>query len=118
MTTPHEPTESSVDLQRAVHDAMVDLGWIPPTTEEEFADLEVRLQEEPVELPPELAAIQDPLDAPRFSGCGSPKTFPLPRSETQENLARVAREGGEIPPEVAERMQRDRAETEKNANGG
>lgn len=118
MTSSDKPAEGHDALHRAVRDAMLDLGWIPPSTEQEFLELEAHVREEPPIVPPELQAIADPLDAQRFSDEHAPDIIPFPRSETEQNLARVAREGGVIPPDVLDRMQRDRRDAEDKANGG
>lgn len=118
MNKPDNNSKPLSGLHRALREAMLDLGWIPPTTEQEFAEFEAQLRTSAAELPSELAEIADPLEAPRFSEGATPDTIPFPQTEVQQNLARAARGGGQISPDVLERMRRDRSDSEGNVNGG
>lgn len=118
MNKPDDTTKSLADLHRALREAMLDLGWIPPTTEQEFAEFEAHLRTSATELPADLAEIADPQEAARFSADETSAIIPFPQTEVQQNLARAARGGGEITPDVVERMRRDRSESEGNVNGG
>lgn len=109
-----EPGEDEVE--RLVYDAMRSSGWLPPETEEDVARAEEELAREPVPLPEDLkdpsAVIQ------RLTRCEPRSPLGLPSSaETEGNLARAAREGGEIPEEAEERMRADREAAEREADG-
>lgn len=118
MKKPNDNSKPPDDLNAALREAMLDLGWIPPTTEQEFAEFQAEFENAPPELPPELSAIKDPTDAPRFAQAAAPDIIPFPQTEIQRNLAQAACRGGEIPPEIQARMRHDRTEAEGKSNGG
>lgn len=115
-TQPKKPkahtNEDDHQIERTVHDAMMVRGWLIPRSEEEVMRAESELADHPVDLPKEL---EDPaclLDA--IADCVPEPRLRLPvNREAAENLARAAREGGEIPPEVEERMRADREKAER-----
>lgn len=117
MNRPNDKANPPDDLHEALREAMLDLGWIPPTTEQEFADFQAELEASPPELPPELSAIKDPTEAPRFSPEAAPSIIPFPQTEVQQNLARAACRGGQISPEIQARMRQDRAKSEGKSDG-
>lgn len=117
MNKPNDKPNPPHDLHAALREAMLDLGWIPPTTEQEFAELEAQLEAAPPELPPELTAIKDPTEAPRFSQEAVPTIIPFPQTEVQQNLARAACRGGQISPDIQARMRQDRTEAEGKTDG-
>lgn len=95
--------------------ALSKLGHRMPTTEGEVADLEAWASKRPLS---ERMKSRDALFGPRR---GMPSLQPR-RTETSfresaEYLARAAREGGDIPPEVEEQMQRDRERAESDDTG-
>lgn len=113
-------------LDRRTFDCLRNAGWIFPTTPDD-----IRLSDEalgpPPPLPPELAdggALFDrivakgetpeddePPDGRRPSRTHRAPIHRLPSAEEREigeAFARAAREGGDIPPEVEERMRRAR----------
>jgi hypothetical protein len=83
-------------------------GWLAPETEQEVLEAEKTLAAERITMPTSL-------DHPRgllYRADGA-RTIHLPQpkiesAEETENLARAAREGGKISPEVEERMKKDR----------
>lgn len=94
-------------VERLVYDALRLSGHLPPTTVEEVARLEAEVGEYPTSLPGSLG---DPLALLRKRSTASvPKVIPFPpRTNAQENLARAARDGGEIAPDVEGTMKQDR----------
>lgn len=107
------PSQNRVSVERHVLDAMRSLGWIIPTTEADVAYAEAMLCREVVELPEELKdpyQILDSIDA----DCLPIQAAPVPRdAQVEENLARAAREGGDIQPEIEQQMRRDRQAAEQ-----
>ena len=101
-----DPPPNKEDLERHVYNAMRSLGWIIPTTEEDVERAETALSKEEVELPEELKDPYQTLES-IDSDCPPFESEDLPvDAEVEENLARAAREGGVIWPEIEERMQR------------
>jgi hypothetical protein len=100
-------------FERLVHEAMVRLGWVLPVTPEEVARVEEEL-EESAELPPGLGDPYTIFDAAKPPQVACPST-PV-NDDVVECLARVAREGNGIPPEVEERMRFDRERAEQEAD--
>jgi len=103
------------NLEDAVHAALKDHGWVLPTTPEEVADAERHLWE--------IAPSPGEAEPPTFEEVARPGGKP-PRPfladvgdclGIEETLARAAREGGEISPEIEEAMRRDRGAAEANA---
>jgi hypothetical protein len=108
---PDEKAQNEGGPEQLIYDAMQSLGWLVPLTPEEVARAEMALALDPVELPESLrdpAAILDEQSKERTS-------FPCPAGESAaaEQLARVAREGGAIPPEVEARIRKDRERAER-----
>jgi hypothetical protein len=100
-------------LEGLVHEAMVRLGWVLPVRPEDVARVEEELDEN-AELPPGLRdpyTIFDTAKPPRAALPSAPAN-----DDVVECLARVAREGKGIPPEVEERMRRDRERAEQKAD--
>lgn len=101
-------------LEREILQAMHDDDWLAPETEEAVKRAEAQLAEEKIAIP---TSFERPRDLLRGSG----KIRVIRRSklndqsETREDLARAAREGGTISPEIEQRMKtdRDRAESKK-----
>src|SRR5262245_23316738 len=109
----NEPSPGKVPLERQVYDAMRSLGFIVPTTEADVERAELLLAEQPVALPAELRNASQAIEA---LGCECPasKAELGPATKDVElNLARAAREGGAICPEIEQRMRRDRRDAEQ-----
>jgi len=96
------------EILRAMHDE----DWLAPETEDAVTRAEARLAGEKVTIP---TSFERPRDLLRHSG----KIRIIRRSErseqneARENLARAAREGGKISPEIEERMKADRDHAER-----
>lgn len=107
------PPPNEVNLERQVYEAMRSLGWIIPTTEEDVTRAESMLSKETVELPEEL---KDPYQILESMDSDCPPSDPEPvpvDADVEQNLARAAREGGVIRPEIEQRMRRDRQAAEQ-----
>jgi hypothetical protein len=101
-------------LEREVFRAMRSEGWLIPTTVEEVLEAQKSLAEAGIDI---NSLAEKPHDRPVASGkvisiC--PANGIASGNEIRENLARAAREGGEISSEVEERMRRDRDAAEAN----
>lgn len=89
-------------------------GFVFPTTREELESFEKELAKEKVELPSHL---QDPFEVLRRGESVSLNSMgDYSNKSIEENLARAAREGGEIPDDVAERMKKDRSSAEESTD--
>lgn len=113
----NRPNQGDEQLEREVFEALRQEGWILPETEQEVRLAEEDLERAPVVLPPELS---DPSDV--LKRVGQPVRFKslAPGAGDQRiesDLARAARESGTIPPDVEERMRRDRQEAERKRDG-
>src|SRR5262245_19402847 len=108
---------SEEDVEQLIYDAMQSLGWLIAQTPEDVARAEEALAEEAVELPDSLRDPYAVLDAPPKERAA--RRRPLPENDAADQLARVAREGGTIPPEVEAQMRKDRerAERERDDDG-
>lgn len=91
------------ELLRAMHKA----HWVAPETVEEVARAEAEIQDAKIDRP---TSFQNPLEFLKqdlrlnYVNCISANDD----DQVTEGLARAAREGGIISPEVEERMKRDR----------
>jgi len=94
-------------LEREVMRAMRGEGWLAPETEEEVLETEGKLASERITMPTSLDHPRELLHRPIEIRTAQSKLAPK-SSEVEENLARAAREGGKISPEVEQRMKRDR----------
>jgi len=95
-------------LEREVLLAMRLAGWLAPETEAEVLDAEKELTTKRITIP---TSFNNPRELLHGAGSARRIVHPqpyIPRAEEAENLARAAREGGTISPEVEERMKRDR----------
>jgi hypothetical protein len=107
------PLKNKDSLERRVFDAMRSLGWIIPTTDEDVERAESMLAKEVIDLPDEL---KDPYQTLEGMTSDCPPFDPAPvlsDAGVEENLARAAREGGIIRPEIEQRMRQDRQAAEK-----
>ncbi len=90
----------------AIHQAIGLAGWTMPTDEASVADAEARMAIDGIELPPPLGDLEFPsaADNPKAG-----KVMPLWDPQVLFSpMARAAREGGTIAPEVEAIMKRDR----------
>jgi hypothetical protein len=83
-------------------------GWLAPETEQEVLEAEKKLASERTTIP---TSLDHPRELLYRAGSVRAIHFSQPKIESAretENLARAAREGGTISPEVEERMKKDR----------
>jgi hypothetical protein len=102
------------ELDRKIYDAMRLKGWVIPQTVEDVLRAEAELDGDDGcdDLPAEL---MDPYAILHRESARPIKVRPLHSAgdrEAEKYLARAARDGREIPPEIEERMKRDRATAE------
>ena len=105
--------ENTKDLERKIYATLRSKGLIIPITAQEVLDAEAMMKGNMIELPEELRDPEVILN--RSKQKLSIKFSPLSSSnkEMEENLARAAREDGNISPEIEERMKKDREVAEK-----
>lgn len=121
MSSPHKPSsdgrfpESDDKAERALFDALCEAGWIAPQTLEDVRRAEAELAGHAVPLPPELRDTDAVFHGANRSRTEAEVTNKAARIEAERNLARAAREGGQIPPEVEERMRHDREAAERES---
>jgi len=99
-----------IDLDKLVHDAMKNDGLLLPTTKEEVEREEARQEEETISIPESL---KDPFKILERNQPPILNKRIITDKKADEGLARAAREGGDILPEIEEKMRRDREEAEK-----
>ena len=108
------PTAEKLDSE--ILEAMCLEGWLIPQTVEAVLQAERELAEAPITLPAELCDPSKILKRPASplrlvrSGVSSSDNSMV------ENLARAARNGAPLPPEVEERMRKDREKAERKDN--
>lgn len=91
------------------------IGWLVPQSEQDVLRAEAQLAEHPVELPADLA---DPAAARRRAE-SAPRPLRLGHGgDIERDLARAARQGGDIPPEIEQIMRRDRLSAEREMDHG
>jgi hypothetical protein len=106
--------EQNEGLHRLIRQALEQDGTFIPTTSTAVARAEAEQENLPIELPASLRTFDDALKLSaekRVVQC-SPLQIP---SGTEENLARAAREGGQVSADVEAKMRRDRAAAEGDA---
>ncbi|MCP4754256.1 MAG: hypothetical protein GY866_25495 [Proteobacteria bacterium] len=95
----------------ATYEAIRQAGWIIPTDEASVAKAEALLANDMPDLPPKLRDLEFPSAADNPS---AGKVVPLWDPEVlSAPMARAAREGGEISPEVERIMKHDREIAER-----
>ena len=112
-----DPIHLGSSKEKLVHDYLRRTGKLIPQTVEDVAAAEAWIATHNIRLPESLSI---------WSGCSlsrKPKApsvvrFPAPLSGVPEALARAAREGNAISPEVEEQMKRDREQREREADRG
>lgn len=108
-----DPPPTKVNVEQHAYEAMRLLGWIIPTTEDDVERAEAMLTTEKIDLPQQL---KDPYQLLESLDSDCPSFDPEPVAadvDVEENLARAAREGGTILPEIEQRMRRDRQAAEQ-----
>jgi hypothetical protein len=112
------PADDEPSLCRQVRASLRCMGWLPPLNEQDVADAERELAGRRVPLPPGL---QDPQAVLRRASraAGPVPLLILPQSgPIDATLARAAREGGRLTPDVEEAMRRDRKAAEEEMDKG
>lgn len=100
-------------VEGAVLSLLRGLGWLPPLTEGRVAEAEREIEVAVGELPEVLSVPQKVMEGSADEQF--PPSLKLPRRpEVEATLARAAREGKAIPPEVEARMRQDRARAEQD----
>jgi hypothetical protein len=113
--TREQSQEDFEGLEQQVYEAFLARGWIIPQTEGDVSRTEAEIvMEDHRDLPFEM---RDPYTVLRRALDARPKVLALTPvvSETPELLARAAREGKDIPPDIEERMRHDREMAERKA---
>ncbi len=112
MNKPQFQPDAPDNLDALIYRAMIEMKWIEPidenTLQKDEQDFQAALQSGQICLPKRLESPDEILAKFRAR-----KTSTSPSDQTiGEQMARAAREGGTIPPDVEEQMQRDRKEAE------
>ena len=95
-----------------VHAAMTALGWVPPTDETEVRQAERNLPAE-ADLPETLRDPRSVFERSGARAAGGRAVIPCPGDvDIDATLARAAREGSRITPEIEQAMRRDREQAE------
>jgi hypothetical protein len=105
------------EFEKAVLKAIRRSPWMIPQTVNDVRLAEEEIASSSVNLPAEIADPYSVMDRERQ---GIRITDPLQADRDlglEQNLAQAARDGGEIPPEVREQMQKDRKAAEKENDG-
>ena len=111
----HKRTAAERALADDVRAAAGELGWLMPRDPDAVRRAEAELGPGPMHLPESLADAADVFDSPSGLDCGASTPFPRD-ADVDATLARAAREGGAIAPEIEQRMRRDRAAAERQAD--
>ena len=100
---------SEAQLERWVYEAFRLAAKVAPESEEEIARLEQELAGNPTQLPASLQNAQAVYERITNRRDHQQPVMKLPVSSgATENLARAARDGKTIPPEIEKLMQQDR----------
>ena len=105
--------DKNAALEAQVHQSLTDMGWAAPESESDVRRAEAELSDSPATLPPALTDPASIFDTEAARGFAVSETIKFsPSAGVSQNLARAAREGGQISPEIEERMRRDRKAAE------
>lgn len=117
--TKNDGIKDGTEFDKEVYETLRTAGWTFPETQAEVEQVEQEHVENPVELPEQLcdaAKVFDIMNL-RPSGNNPEVVLPFPQSkDAHSDLARAAREGGEISKDLAERMRRDRKKARDQAD--
>ena len=118
-SSPDHPGRDGRQLEADVHDALRAMGCVVPQSEGDVLRAEQELVAAEAGLP---GALQDPAAvlygrAPQAERSARVIRFP-PDPDIGATLARAAREGAAIPPEIEEAMRRDREAAEREGDNG
>jgi len=116
MTGRREASQAEPDgLSRGIDAALGVTGARLPRTEREVAAAEAALVEGDVRLPAALADANVVFERSGETDGSEPTARPLPTAKDVEvELARAAREGGVVTPEIEKRMRTDREAAERS----
>ena len=110
------PTPShkgSENLEGKVQRAMTSLGWTVPECEEDVRRAEAELPAGATTLPEPLGDAAAVFEGKADGSMTNVSTTAFgPDAQVEEDLARAARRCGRIPPEIEQRMRRDREAAE------
>lgn len=104
-------------LEAVVRDALVSLGWLPPTSQAEVAGAE-QTTGGGASLPEALREAEAIFARGDRPAAASVRLDLPAESDIDATLRRAARDGGTIPPEIEEKMRRDRQEAERQMEHG
>ena len=114
MTKVTRPSEDRDDeIERRLYEHMRKQGQLIPGTPEEVEAAEKWLAKQSIQLPETLRKHKSESCAPHRV-----LTFPTATNQATQGLARAAREGKAVPPEIEEQMKKDREQKEREAKGG
>lgn len=105
-------------LDGKIYDAMCTLGWLTRLDDKILKEDEILFEQSRHELPIELSDPSSIIQKIRERESAAKEKTASINQAVAENLARAAREGGKIAPEIEERMKRDREATERQTNQG
>lgn len=105
-------------MDESIYSAMRSLGWVRRLDEESLRKDERQYKESATELPAELSDPGAIIRKIRERHTASKQNIISLDQSTADNLARAAREGSKITPEIEERMRRDRNTSESQTNQG
>lgn len=117
-TIPPEPQENRDDLDEAIYNSMVSLGWVVQLEEGTLKNDERLCEQSEFDLPRGLTDPVAVIKKIRQREADAKKRIISFDQHTAENLARAAREGSEITPEIEKRMRRDRKTSERQTKQG
>lgn len=118
--TKNDRIKDGTEFDKEVYEALRAAGWTFPETPAEVEQVEQEHAENPVELPEHLSDADKVFNMMHLPlADNNPEgVLPFPRSNSvRSDLARAAREGGEISKDLAGHMHRDRRKARDQANG-
>jgi hypothetical protein len=119
-TRSHEGNQSG-ETEQLIHEYMRRCGQLIPQTPEEVAMAEAWIAKHDIAVPETLRSAKGcslPTHQTAARLLKFPKASSVASNDVTQCLARAAREGKSIPPEVEEQMKRDREQKEREAKGG
>ncbi len=103
------PELSTQDLEQITFDAMRHCGMAPPMTIEEVSAIEAELPNVKLPFgPSDPRELLKRLDSRSDDEAATILAFPKVDTESVNNLARAARQGGELSEEIEQRMAEDK----------
>ena len=112
------PELSMQDLEQITFDAMRHCGMVLPITTEEIAAIEAELLNVKLPFgPSDPRELLKRLDVSSENDMATVLSFPMVDTDSVNNLARAARQGGELSQEVELRMAEDKAKYLHNEHG-